>query len=264
MNCEEAGTLLQAYVDGELDLIKSLEVETHLGVCAACTSDHAGLRALRSALRNDAPYYKTPSRLEARVRAAIRDARRAERGRRVWFARYAWVALPAAAVILAAIVVKGVLPLGTRAGELTAREVLDDHLRSLAANHLTDVLSSNQHTVKPWFDGRLDFTPPVKDLAADGFPLIGGRLDYLNNRPAAAIVYRRRQHVINLLVAPAENAADSTPAIETREGYNIAHWVKSGMAYWAVSSVSAPELVKFAQLVQNEDTRPSSKFRNSR
>jgi anti-sigma factor RsiW len=116
------------------------------------------------------------------------------------------------------------------------------------------VLSSNQHTVKPWFDGRLQFTPPVEDLGADGFPLIGGRLDYLDNRPVAAVVYRRRQHVINLLIAPAEHAANTRPTNQMRAGYNIVHWTKSGMSYWAVSSLSAAELGKFAQLVSEKNS----------
>jgi anti-sigma factor RsiW len=133
------------------------------------------------------------------------------------------------------------------------RMIVDnDHLRSLTANHLTDVLSSNQHTVKPWFDGRLNFTPPVEDLGAQGFPLVGGRLDYLDNRPVAAVVYRRREHVINLFISPAEHAADALPVSQVHEGYNIVHWTKSGMAYWAVSSVSGAELGKFAQLVRQE------------
>jgi anti-sigma factor RsiW len=134
-------------------------------------------------------------------------------------------------------------------GDLTVREVVDDHLRSLTENHLTDVLSSNQHTVKPWFDGRLTFTPPVEDLGSEGFPLIGGRLDYLNGHPVAAVVYRRRQHVINLFIAPAEHATDTLPVSQVRGGYNIIDWTKSGTSYWAVSSVSAGELGKFAQLV---------------
>jgi anti-sigma factor RsiW len=139
-----------------------------------------------------------------------------------------------------------------RAVDLTAREVVDDHLRSLTANHLTDVLSSNQHTVKPWFDGRLNFTPPVIDLTAQGFPLMGGRLDYLDDLPVAAVVYRRREHVINLFIAPAKNAANTQPLSQVRDGYNIVHWTKAGMSYWAVSSVSGIELKKFAQLISEE------------
>jgi anti-sigma factor RsiW len=115
------------------------------------------------------------------------------------------------------------------------------------------VLSSNQHTVKPWFDGRLNFTPPVEDLSTQGFPLVGGRLDYLNDHPVAAVVYRRHQHIINLFIAPTVHA-DTRPASQVREGYNLVHWTKAGMAYWAVSSLNAAELGKLAQLVSQESS----------
>jgi anti-sigma factor RsiW len=252
MTCEEARLLVHAYVDGEVDVVKSLEIGSHLSGCAACAREEASLRTLHTALSNSALYHEAPAGLERRVRAALRDARRTEGGRRFILRHYSFVGAAAAAVLFVAIIVKGVLPLGSSASELTAREVLDDHLRSLTENHLTDVLSSNQHTVKPWFDGRLTFAPPVQDFASEGFPLVGGRLDYLDNRPVAAVVYRRRQHVINLLISPAEQAADTLPVIQIRGGYNIVHWTSSGMVYWAVSSLSAGELGKFAQLVRQE------------
>ena len=252
MTCKEARPLVHAYVDGELDVVKSLDVEAHLSDCVACAREQASLHALHTAFGNGALYHEAPARLERRVRAALRNARRVEGGRRFTLRHYSWVGA-AAAVLFMAIIVRGVLPLGSSAGELTAREVVDDHLRSLTANHLTDVLSSNQHTVKPWFDGRLNFTPPVEDLGAEGFPLVGGRLDYLDNHPVAAVVYRRRQHVINLFISPTAHA-DTRPASELRGGYNIVHWTKAGMAYWAVSGLSAAELGKFAQLVSQESS----------
>ncbi|MBV8361625.1 MAG: anti-sigma factor [Deltaproteobacteria bacterium] len=255
MTCEQARPLVQAYVDGELDIAKSLEIEAHRSGCIACAREEASLRALHTALSNSTLYHEAPPLLERRVRAALRDARRAEGGRRLALRYYSWVGAAAAAVLVFAIIVKGVLPPELPVSELTAREVVDDHLRSLTENHLTDVLSSNQHTVKPWFDGRLTFTPPVEDLSPEGFPLIGGRLDYLNGHPVAAVVYRRRQHIINLFIAPAENAADTLPQSQVSGGYNIIHWTKSGMGYWAVSSVSADELGRFAQLVRMETRR---------
>ena len=157
-------------------------------------------------------------------------------------------------MLFVAIITRGIIPAGSSAGELTAREVVDDHLRSLAGNHLTDVLSSNQHTVKPWFDGRLNFTPRVEDFTSEGFPLVGGRLDYLDNRRVAAVVYRRRQHIINLFISPGEHAVDTLPVSQVGGGYNIIHWTHSGMTYWAVSSLSAIELGKFAQLVCQESS----------
>ena len=252
MTCEDARPLVHAYVDGELDLLRSLEVEGHLEGCAGCGRELAQLRALRTAFADGGLYHQAPARLERRIRAAVRDARRTERGHGFAVARFGWGGAAAAAVVLVAILVRGVLPFDSATGDPTAREVVDDHLRSLTANHLTDVLSSNQHTVKPWFDGKLSFTPPVEDLVAQGFPLVGGRLDYIDNQPVAAVVYRRREHVINLFVAPTAPGPDLRSESTTRGGYNIVHWTKSSMAYWAVSSVSGVELGKFAQLVREE------------
>jgi anti-sigma factor RsiW len=254
VTCEDARLLVNAYVDRELDVVKSLEIEAHLNGCAACAREEASLRALHSMFGNSSLYHEAPARLERQVRVALREARRTESGRGFALRRYSWVGAAAAAVLFLAIIVKDVLPPGSSAGEVTAREVVNEHLRSLTGNHLTDVLSSNQHTVKPWFDGRLNFTPPVKDLGPEGFPLVGGRLDYLDNRPVAALVYRRRQHIINLFIAPAEHAGDARPTGQVRAGYNIVHWMKSGMTYWAVSSLSAAELAKFAQLVSEESS----------
>jgi anti-sigma factor RsiW len=251
--CEEVLPLLNAYVDSELDLVRSLEVESHLRGCVSCAHEEAILSALHKALGDSALYHEAPRRLERRIQVALREAHRAEPGRRLALVRYS-AAGAAAALLLIAIIVRGFLQPGLSASELTAREVIDDHLRSLIGNHLTDVLSSNQHTVKPWFDGRLNFTPPVEDTGRDGFPLVGGRLDYLDDRPVAAVVYRRRQHIINLFIWPAEHAADTSPASRVREGYNVIHWTKSGMTYWAVSSLNAAELGKFVELLEQNSS----------
>ncbi|HKV56098.1 MAG TPA: anti-sigma factor [Candidatus Binataceae bacterium] len=247
MTCEDARQLLHPYVDGELDLVRSLEVEAHLGDCAACRLEQAAIGALRTALHEGGLYHQAPTRLERRVRAAVSGQRWSDSGRR--FTRYAGGVAAVAAVFVIAFVVGGIPRFRAHSDDLTAREVVDDHLRSLTANHLTDVLSSNQHTVKPWFDGRLDFAPPVVDLGAQGFPLIGGRLDYLDNRPVAAVVYRRRQHIINLFISPAEGSGDTMPVGETRAGYNLVHWFQRGMSYWVVSSLGGVELGQFARLL---------------
>jgi anti-sigma factor RsiW len=251
MDCDQALTLVHPYVDGEIDIVTVLEVERHLAGCPACAAQEAGVRELRATIREAVPYRDAPLRLEKRVRTAIRDARRAESRQSFAFPRWAWGGA-AVAILLAAIVFRGMLPFGAASPDSTARELIDDHLRSLTANHLTDVVSSNQHTVKPWFDGRINFTPKVEDLTADGFPLIGGRIDYLESRPVAAIVYRCRQHVINLFVWPAPGAADAPASSETVAGYNIVHWTNSGMAYWAVSSLGNAELGRFARLLSQE------------
>jgi anti-sigma factor RsiW len=129
------------------------------------------------------------------------------------------------------------------------REVLDNHLRSLMASHLVDVPSSDQHTVKPWFQGKLSFSPSVPDLSSEGFTLAGGRLELVRSAPTAAIVYKRRNHVINLFVTPAAHS-DVGPVSRSMEGYNLVTWVKGGLSYRAVSDLNAGELMQFAQLIR--------------
>jgi anti-sigma factor RsiW len=137
---------------------------------------------------------------------------------------------------------------GRSGNELIAQDVVSGHVRSLMANHLTDVPSSDRHTVKPWFLGKLDFSPEVRDLAPEGFPLIGGRLDYVSQKPAAALVYQRGKHIINLFVWKADGRSE---AHESRQGYNLAHWNNAGLSYWAVSDVNSADLEQFSKLMQN-------------
>ncbi len=233
MNCSQLGQLLDAYVDGELELISSLEIEQHLSACPACAKTRAAHLALRESLRGGGLYFRAPAGLEKRVRRAVLG------GRGAW---WGWAAVPVALAIAVFLFVQ-FRP--SRSEELLAREVVTSHIRSLMTGHLTDVASSDQHTVKPWFNGRVDFSPPVRDLGAEGFPLVGGRLDYLG-RPVAALVYQRRKHLIDAFVWPA--SGEEQRKSDSRNGYNVVHWTHAGMTWWLVSDLNREELERFAAL----------------
>ena len=228
MSCE----LLEAYFDDELDAVQQAAMERHIGECANCTASYARLREQRAAIRGAAPYYAAPSELRQSVRAALRPARAVP-----------WRGFAIAASLLLVASVSWNVVQSRHPAEADADAVLTSHIRSLLGSHLLDVPSSDQHTVKPWFAGQLDFAPVVKDLGPEGFPLVGGRLDYLEGRRVAVLVYRRRQHVINLFTWPGSGAESRI----TRNGYNIIHWSAGPMTYWAVSDVSMPELEHFRQ-----------------
>jgi anti-sigma factor RsiW len=243
--------LIHAYVDGELDLARSLEVEQHMGECQVCASAYHNQTALRSAFKDSSLYHSAPLTLEKRIRSSLRREAKSEVGRR----SFAWRWLPVgglALVLLMALVVWRAVPgLHPSGDELLAQEIVSNHVRSLQLEgHRTDVISSDQHTVKPWFDGKLDFAPPVKDLSSQGFPLLGGRLEYLNSRAVAALIYQRQKHYINLYIWPAGQSNPTGAVAAKRQGYNLLHWANSGMNFWAVSDLNGVELYEFARLVQ--------------
>ena len=248
MSCQHTDELIHGHLDGELELVKSLEIEKHLSACAVCTKNYERLRRLRSTLGDTTLRYLPSDRLEERLRSALRQESKPERNRTIFQPR--WL-VAAASLVLAFIVIwiVGRSLVKPDSGDLLAQEIVASHVRSMMADHLTDVSSSNQHTVKPWFDGKLDFSPPVKDLSQQGFILTGGRLDYIGNRPVAAMVYQRGQHPINLFVWPATGSANSTETVAVRQGYNLVRWTNGGMTYWAVSELNLPELQQFAQLL---------------
>jgi anti-sigma factor RsiW len=261
MTCQEIHPLLHAFLDDELDPVRSLEVQRHLDGCPDCARQNAAQRSLRAALRDDSLYYRSPEGLERRVRAALGSRAPSERGAgrpapvaALFRTRWAWLPAGAAAALLAVTLVTtrwfAGAPPGFSADDLVGRDVVASHVRSLMPGHLTDVPSSDHHTVKPWFNGRLDFSPPVKDLAGEGFTLVGGRLDYLDGRPVAALVYQRRLHVINLMIWPAQGERDRPPTTATRQGYHLLHWTQGGMRCWAVSDLNENEMKEFAALVQ--------------
>jgi anti-sigma factor RsiW len=234
VNCAETIDLLDAYLDGELDLVRSLDIERHLSECANCSAALASLQSLQAALRSAPLRYQAPPRLARRVKSTLR------RQSGSWQRTSAILAGAAAAAMLLAAGWLWTRP----AHDPLVAEIAAAHVRSLLADHRTDVLSSDRHTVKPWFAGHLDYAPPVPDLSADGFVLTGGRLDYLDGKPVASLVYERRKHVINLFVWPGTND-ESEPVLYTRQGFSILHWNSAGMTWWAVSDLNVDELRTF-------------------
>lgn len=242
MNCTEAKLLIHPYIDGELDLVCSLDVEKHFETCAGCAAENRSLASLRSALRSASLTYSAPVALQRDVlqHAPVPEAESRSRGT-PWFWQWWAVGATAFAGLLLMMRVAG-----TSDNGLLANEMVSDHVRSLMAGHLTDVVSSDQHTVKPWFNGKLDFSPNVKDFAAQGFPLVGGRLDYLHGREVAALIYQRNKHVINVFVWPQE---PGKPNVESLRGYNLVSRDVDGLHYALVSDLNAAELGQLADLI---------------
>ena len=272
MNCEEATKLMDGYLDGELDPITSQTIEKHLQGCRTCDEAYKTHGSLVRAISNATPYYKAPSELRDRIQSSLREEiagrprPNVARDAQPLFPRkqpeprtillgipWNWLAL-AATIVAAAIIALNLVPRFQRPGadQFLATQLIASHVRSLMANHLTDVASSDQHTVKPWLDTKVDFAPPVVDLSSEGFPLVGGRLDYLDNRPVAALVYQRRKHFINLFVWPAEPNASKAMNAMSRQGYQLLHWVDSDFNYWAVSDVNANDLETFKQQFEGQ------------
>ena len=272
MNCTEAKLLLHPYFDGELDLVRSLEIEKHMQGCTGCAAENNSLHSLRSALRSVSLAYAAPQSLRKSVRQLVTvqeesprpqgahwntEPKRAEpvlgapvprensrSSRTPWF----WQLWAVGATAFAALLLTMRLA-GTGGQDLLANEMVSDHVRSMMPGHLTDVVSSDQHTVKPWFNGKLDFSPTVKDFAADGFPLVGGRLDYLHGREVAALIYQRNKHVINVFVWPVNADKMEKTANESIRGYNLISRDIDGLHYALVSDLNAAELGQLADLI---------------
>ena len=252
MDCERVRAWLSPSVDGEIPAAERAGIEAHLQGCVACRQALDDLRVIAGSVRN-ATRYSAPPGLAAQIAAALPPPARSPQPspRLSWFSARPWQAL-AATVLLTAVATSGLT------WSLTGRDVqgrLDDevvaaHVRSLMASHLTDVASSEQHTVRPWFSGRVDVAPPARDLASEGFPLVGRRLDYLDRRAAAALVYRHGAHIINVFIRADDDAAAATaPTLHPHQGYVIANWSGGGLAYTAVSDVSPEEMEKLARLL---------------
>jgi anti-sigma factor RsiW len=242
--CLDAGRVLDAYMDNELEPADASGLQAHLALCAGCRALLADREALGRLVRH-LPYYPASDQLRASV-ARISTRPRFNPG------LLTWAAVLALAVSLGGSVGVVRLARAKQVRDITAAvadEVVDDHVRALRDAHLFDVRSSDQHTVKPWFVGKLDFSPPVEDLAPAGFPLVGGRLDHAAGRAVAALVYQRRLHPITLYIGP---AADRTAASDTRSirGFQVRHWIRNGLSFWAVSDLNAAELGEFASALQ--------------
>jgi anti-sigma factor RsiW len=255
LSCSSIQELVHGYLDGELDLTRTLEVEEHMRECKVCARAYSNHATLSSALKDDSLYYSAPDRLKHRIQSSLKKEQKSQVRPRVFGWRWATVGASLALMLLFAwgvwkFMPRSSLPAGD---ELLAQEIVTDHIRSLQMpGHLTDVLSSDQHTVKPWFDGKVDFAPPVKDFANQGFDLYGGRLEYLNNRSVATLVYHRRLHYINLYIWPSGQTDSAAEVTTQRQGYNMVHWTTSGMNYWAISDLNSAELHELARLVQQE------------
>jgi anti-sigma factor RsiW len=247
MNHQTARTLVPASVDGQLGPIRRLLLNRHIAHCTSCRSEQEALYAMRSAIRANLTVYRAPPNLAARIGSALpREAPPDVRRIRPW--------LPQAAFGFGGVLAGAALALALvwtpPPGDSLASDVVAGHVRSMLAEHLTDVATSDQHTVKPWLSARLDFSPVSKDFAVAGYPLVGGRLDYVAGRRAAAIVYRRDKHVINLFAFVSTETGDAPPKLEHRDGFNVIRWRMGGLTYVAVSDVEAAQLQGFVRLVQ--------------
>jgi anti-sigma factor RsiW len=266
MRCNEALELQSALLDGELGARDSRDVEAHIAACTQCQATLKDLQDLSGSLRAQAEYFRAPaalrSRIGAQIRAEARPALRAGKRARIapsfsltsWWPRWATgLAVPVAAALLSFAI--GVQFAGPSADDRLLDEAVGNHARALLTDHAFDVASSDQHTVKPWFAGKLDFSPPVRDLSADGFPLIGGRLDYLDHTRVAVLAYRKRQHEIDVFVWPVASGASGVSGLSrTSRGYNMVRWSQGGMNFCAVSDVEPDDLQHLVALIRTGST----------
>jgi mycothiol system anti-sigma-R factor len=250
VNCDYNRTVLHGYLDGELDATRSAEFERHLEGCRECATALGSEEHLRSSLQRSGLYESAPVSVRKKIRAGLDAATTPSIGIRI--PAWRWLAVAAAIVIVAGVSWFSWPRTGKNSASnvpFTAVEMIDAHVRSLQPGHLTDIASTDQHTVKPWFVGKLAFVPPVKDFSDEGFPLVGARLDVLGGQNVAALVYTRRKHIINVFVMPTKEADTSIHEPGLRQGYQWRHWRRQGMEYCAVSDASDSDIYELAQLI---------------
>lgn len=245
MNCKECAKLLHAYLDNELDAASAIHVGMHLEACAGCKTGLKDMQALRAGLRQKLPYHEAPGALRQNILSQIRKDVQPARPSTPW--RWLMPAFSAAALAMAAVLYVA----APGAQDVLADEIVASHVRSLMEQHLTDVASSDRHTVKPWFAGKLDFSPPVYDFTAQNYPLIGGRLDYIRHQTVAALSYRRNKHVINVFIMPTDET-DSGMQTQSMRGYNLVAWRQNHLSFEAVSDLNAKELEELCELIKNQ------------
>jgi anti-sigma factor RsiW len=246
MNCQQAKPLVGPYADGELEAATILELERHLGDCAGCARELQNLQGLKNALKADDLYFTAPVALRQGIEAELPSPAREARARPTWNWNWLTTTMSGAFAVCLALLIM-VTQNRVSPDQQFAQEIVSGHIRSLMGNHLMDVVSSDQHTVKPWFNGKVDFSPPVKDMASQDFPLAGGRLDYIGGRSVSALVFQRHKHVINLFIWPASEKDLKPMPAATIQGYNVIHWADAGMTFWAVSDLNGKELMEFVQ-----------------
>ena len=250
MTPETARVLLHAFIDGELDAASTIELKAQIDVSPALRQELARLSALQSSVQTLASRFNAPPQLTQRVFAALPAAqpKGLPAGIPSWWRT---LAIGTTATAMALLIWNLSSTFVSRGDNSTLlEEVVSAHVRSLMADHLTDLTSTERHSVKPWLSNRLDFAPPVHDFASEGFSLLGGRLDYVGGKPAAAIVYRHRQHLINVFVWPSAESSDSPIRISNHRGYNSTNFNSGGMSYWTVSDLNSDDLRKLANLLQ--------------
>ena len=252
MTPDTARMLLHAYIDGEIDAASTIELESQIEASPPLRQEMERLSTLHHVVQTRATRFNAPSRLSKSLRASFPGVQTGSipLGVPSWWRTFAIGATAAAVALL--LWSLGSTFLGRDARGVVIEEVVSAHIRSLMADHLTDFASAERHSVKPWLSSRLDFAPPVHEFASERFVLVGARLDYIGGNPAAAIVYRYRQHMINVFVWPAPVSKDGSIKLSTHRGYNSANFDSAGMSYWAVSDLNQNDLGQLAKLLQSQ------------